>query len=142
MTADEAKLKLNDFRKLNKATREDVARQDRTFKRYHKSRTINQKLFPQELVNIFEQKIRSENIGSNTHLNKKLYIFTTIQEIINILKITPETYAENSKIIFKHFIAHQYSLNYCQKLISMMNEWGKFSTSKGSGYFKIIPQPK
>jgi transcriptional regulator with XRE-family HTH domain len=142
MTALEAKTKLNNFRKLNKATREEVARQDRTFKRYARSRTINQRLFPQELVNIFEQKIRNENIGTDKHLSKKLYIFTTIQEILNSLKLTPETYAENSKIIFKYFIDNQYSLNYSQKLISMMNEWGKFATAKGSGYFKIIPQPK
>ncbi len=142
MTALEAKTKLKDFRKLNKATREEVARQDRTFKRYARSRTINQTLFPQEMVNIFEQKIRNENIGTDKHLNKKLYVFATIQEIINSLKLVPETYAENSKIIFKYFIDNQYSLNYSQKMISMMNEWGKFATAKGSGYFKIIPQPK
>jgi hypothetical protein len=142
MTATEAKTKLGDFRKMNKATRQDVAKQDRAFKRYTKARTINQILFPQELVSMFEQKIRNENFGTEAHLNKKLYVFSTIQGIINSLKLTPEIYAENSKRIFKYFADHQYSLNYCQKLIGMMNEWGKFATAKGSGYFKIIPQPK
>lgn len=142
MTATEAKSKLNDFRKMNKASRLDVAKQDRAFKRYTKARTINQILFPQELVSMFEQKIRNENFGSEAHLQKKLYILTTIQEILNTLKITPEIYAENTKRIFKHFADEQYSLNYCQKLISMMNEWGKYATAKGSGYYKLIPQPK
>lgn len=45
MTATDAKIKLDEFRKLNKASRLDVARQDRAFKRY-KARTINQGRFP------------------------------------------------------------------------------------------------
>lgn len=142
MTATDAKIKLDEFRKLNKASRLDVARQDRAFKRYNKARTINQVLFPQDLVDVFEERIRLENFGTQNHLKKKLYIFSTVQEIMNHLKITPEVYAENSKIIFKYFADHQYSMNYCQKLISMMNDWGKFASGKGSGFFKIIPQPK
>lgn len=142
MSASEAQVRLQEFRKLNKATRDDVAKQNRAFKRFAKSRTINQILFPQDLVAMFEQKIENENFGSEKHLQKKKYIFNTIQEIINELKLSPEIYNENNRRIFKYFADHQYSLNYCQKLIYMMNEWGKFATRKGSGYFKIIPQPK
>lgn len=142
MTAIEAKAKLIEFRKLNKSARLDVARQDRAFKRYAKARTIDQILFPKDLVDVFEEKMRLENFGSQKHLEKKLYIFATVQEIMNHLKIAPEVYAENSKIILKYFADNQYSLNYCQKIISIMNDWGKFASGKGSGFYKIIPQPK
>ncbi len=142
MNADDAKKRLKEFRKLNKATREEVARQARTFERYKKSRTINRSLFPENLVNLFENKMTQENFGSQDHLDKKFYTFATVQEIMNTLAITPEVYAENTKRIFKYFVDNQYSLNYCQKLISVMNEWGKFATAKGSGCYKVIPQPK
>lgn len=142
MDATKAKEVLKEFRGRNKASRLAVAKQARTFERYKNARTINRSLFPENLVSLFERKITEENFGSHKHLEKKFYIFATVQEIMNELELTPEIYAENARRIFKYFVDNQYSLNYCQKLISIMNEWGKFATARGSGYYKVIPQPK
>ena len=142
MSATEAKQKIKEFNKMNKGSKIEVARQARAFQRYKQSITINQTLFPPEMVALFKQKMTNENFGSAKHLEKKEYVFNIAQAIINQLGYTPEIYNENSKTIYKILSKRKYSVNYCQKIISILNEWGKFATSKGSGYYKNITIPR
>ncbi len=142
MTFLEAKARVSEINKSNKQKKIEITKRDRAFVRYQEHLTGNQEYFPADSVKLFEDKMEAEHFGSLKHLEKKLTIFSTAKEILNALKITPDRYFENSKLIYKKFMNAGYSVNYCQKLISVMNDWGRFFCSRGSGFYKVIPSPK
>lgn len=142
MSFAEANKRVSELNKSNKTKKKEIAQRDRNFKRYYESITSDHELFPADGVKIFLNRMERENFGSQKHLEKKQMIFGTAQEIIKSLKIKPDFYFDNSKLIYKKLIQAQYSVNYCQKLISVMNDRGKFFCLRGSGFYKAIPAPR
>jgi integrase len=96
--------------------------------------SIDEVLFPVDRVAAFSKKLEQENEGSDNHLKKMNSHFLKIQKLLKALELLPRNYKENEKLIYKCFAGQRVSLDYTQKLISLLNRWGQF-TSKADGLF-------
>lgn len=139
MTYAEADQKIKEHRKFMKSRLSEISRQSRAAKRDQNIRIKNQKLFPEKIVDLFIEQMKIQNFGTPEHLNKKIFTFNTAQEIPIELEIIPELYAANAKSIYSALMKRKYSLNYIQKIIALLNEWGSFACERGSGFYKKIP---
>jgi hypothetical protein len=62
--------------------------------------------------------------------------------MIKKLKLHPEDFAKAETKIYDYFADHGTSLEYAQKLIHMMNQWGVFISEKQGNPYKAITQPR
>jgi integrase len=60
----------------------------------------------------------------------------------NKLRILPSEYKDNSKKIYKYFIEKRISLNYCSRILSVLNRWGKFQSKITHSFYDNVPLPR
>lgn len=100
--------------------------------------SIDEILFPVERVKLFSKKLEDENQGTEKHLKKLNSHFLKVQTLCKDLQILPKDYKDEEKSIYKWFSTNKVSLDYTQKLISLLNRWGRFSSKQDGQYFEPI----
>ncbi|MFN8944286.1 MAG: hypothetical protein ACK5WZ_06645 [Pseudobdellovibrionaceae bacterium] len=101
--------------------------------------TLNEDLFPQQLVSDFKELLEDENFGTDKHLEKLSSHFNFIQQMSMKLKLDPSLYKQNSKRIYKYFIERKISPSYCARILSILNRWGLFICRKRNKFFEAVP---
>lgn len=105
-------------------------------------RSMNELMFPSEFVSEFNELLEEENFGSTQHLAKVKVMFKFVQGMVPVLKIVPSNYKENSKRIYKYLVSKKVSIDYGNKIIQMLNRWGKFVAKKQGSYFEPVESPR
>lgn len=130
-------------KQLNSERKIDKDKIRRSANRVIELKLIDKTLFPPELVNAFMERLSEENFGSDEHLKKIFSHFNFIQKMLLELKITsPSDYREESKRIYKYFVRKKVSVNYGNRLISLLNRWGKFISKIRGQFFEEVEAPK
>lgn len=140
MSAEEAKARckqLNTERRIEKDNIRKAA------SRVVELKVLDETLFPKDQVGTFIEKLEEENFGSDEHLKKTISAFNFIQKMVIDLKLTdPGKYHEDSKRIYKHFLKKKVSVNYANRLIALLNRWGRFVARIRGSYFEDVNPPK
>lgn len=100
--------------------------------------SINSILFDADRVALFSKRLEQENQGTDYHLSKVHTHFLKVQALVTDLELLPHQYKENEKIIYKWFATNRVSLDYTQKLISLLNRWGHFVSRINGQFFEPI----
>lgn len=100
--------------------------------------SIDEILFPSELVKLFSKKLEDENQGTEKHLKKLGSHFLKVQTLCKDLQILPKDYKDEEKRIYKWFSKNLVSLDYTQKLIALLNRWGRFQSKQNGQFFEPI----
>lgn len=104
--------------------------------------SIDELLFNQERVLAFQKRLENDNEGSELHLKKIGSHFLKIQKLCKDLKLLPHEYKDNEKLIYKWFAKNKVSLDYSQKLISLLNRWGTFISRLDGRFFEPVSPAK
>jgi hypothetical protein len=111
----------------------------------------------QEKRNVIEERLKEEDIKVNSLLPQlfliefeKLYIheekqvihWRTAKKLLVDLNIPIEDWSFKKELFYRRFEDDAYSYSYVQKLIHILNRWGKFISYKQKSYFEPIPLPR
>lgn len=61
------------------------------------------------------------------------------QRLIYDLQSDVSDWVTQPELFYRYFEKHQWSLSYCQKILFMLNNWGKFVSRKQKSFFEPIP---
>lgn len=111
-------------------------------KRVTELRSVDETLFPNELVTLFQELLKEENFGSEEHLKKLYSHFNFVQEMVKHLRLHPSEYKDKSKRIYRYFTEKKISVNYCCRIISVLNRWGKFYSKQTRSYYDEVLNPR
>jgi integrase len=104
--------------------------------------SLNDHYFPLEDCEEFQVLIEDENFGSEAHLKKLISHFKFIQKMVVSLKLSPEAYKENSRLIYRYFVKKQISVSYSTRLVNLLNRWGAFQGKKKGFFYDPVKAPK
>jgi hypothetical protein len=139
MTIEEAKERA---RILNRSNTEERLKQVRAVRRAISHQIVESKVLPASLVEEFIEKIEEETFGSDVHTAKLLSQFKTVQELLKDLEIEPHDIHNHAKRIYKYFVDEEYSLDYSNKLLRILNEFGKFVCRKNKIPHEPVEAPR
>lgn len=142
MTLTEAKKRATRLNKERSFQRDEVRQRINSAKNLLTLESLDNVLFPIEYVTDFGDQLEDENFGSDSHLKKLRSQFNFIQKMVISLRLTPDQYKEKSKRVYKFLIEEKVSIDYGNKLISMMNRWGQYLSRQQNQYFEPVPAPK
>ncbi len=92
-------------------------------------------------VTEFEGYLKMTNMGSPEHFEKRMIMWDTAQKIITHMSIDPRVYSDYCKGFFNYFISKNYSPDYCNKLLAIINQWGMFYSKRRNTSFEPIRYP-
>lgn len=104
--------------------------------------SLNEDLFPSELMAKFKDKLEEENFGSEEHLKKLYSHFNFIQQMAIQLRLDPWDYKSSAKKIYKYFIEKKISVNYSGRILSLLNRWGAFVAKERNRFYEVVPSPR
>lgn len=142
LSVDEARRRVKTLNRNNRLERVGLLT---AAKRALNLKTTDSALFPPELVEAFQAEIERdvELHGTSEHRRIRLFgHFNKIQELSVELKLQSKDYAIQARDIYAYFQRRRYSVNYVQKLISMLNRWGRFVGRSTGVHYEPIPQPR
>lgn len=126
-------------KRLNKEKNLIKAKVRQAANRVTKLVSMNETLFPEDLVKAFSKRLEDDNEGSQNHLKKMNSHFLKVQTLCIELELIPSDYHDSQKVVYKWFAKNRISLGYAQKLISLMNRWGHFVSKRDGRFFEPIP---
>lgn len=103
---------------------------------------VESAFLPLLLVNAFTIWLENNTNGSPKHIEKLKLQWRVAQRAIADLRIEPSEYNDNSKRIYKHFGAKQFSVSYVNCLLRLMNQWGYYVSKRQGQFFQPIPNPR
>jgi integrase len=139
MTLEEAKKRCQQLNK-ERAIIKDTVRTAAT--KVVELESLDATLFPKDQIKMFQALLTDENFGSEQHLKKLFSHFEFVQNMCVELKIVPTVYKENAKRIYKYFIKKKISNNYSNRIINLLNRWGKFVCKHNGQFFEAVLQPR
>jgi hypothetical protein len=142
-TADEGQIR-DAIKRLNqdgKLKREAQARES-SLRRLNESKIVESVFLPKELVLEFEEEFKLKSFGSDAHVAKLLSHWVTIQELISELRIEPAEYSVKRHLIYRAMAKRKYSPSYVQRLVRILNEWGRFVSRNRGTFFESVPSPR
>lgn len=92
----------------------------------------------------FEEEVLKEKVcwGEETvHYRQLLIYWRTAKRIIREVNIEPAEWSDRRTLIYAFFKRRQWSLSYAQKVIRVLNLWGKFYGKNLNKYFEPVPKP-
>lgn len=143
MTFEEARQITRDMSVLE-WSRFQARRRLATVTRIQKEDATECKLLPEDLCVRFEEEVLKERICWNEetpHLKQLLVYWRTAKRIIRKLKVEPEKWEDKRNTVYSYFKQRKWSLSYAQKVIRVLNLWGKFYAKENNSYFEPVPKP-
>jgi hypothetical protein len=101
---------------------------------------IESTYIPEELATSFVEELKTNATVGND--KKILFHWQFAQKLIVHLKREPSEYADSGKQIYRYFQEKKISLSYCEKVLAVLNQWGKFVSRKQRSYFEPVPNPR
>lgn len=110
----------------------------------------------EEKRNAVAHRLAEESLVVAAHLPKPLlerfeglYIagklashWRCVTRVLVALKLPPEDWAFHKDLVYKHFGTLGYSYSYIQKVILLMNKWGRFTAREQGKFFEDLPFPR
>lgn len=142
MTFEEAKAHGQQINAQDKLNQEIEARAKIT-KRLRREGTVKSAFLPEILVGEFENKLKEDFYGTDDKFlrSKQMSFWRTAQKIISSTKVNVSDYEDRKRVYYKAFIVEEFALSTVEKLINMINKWGKFSAKKQGKFFEVLPMP-
>jgi hypothetical protein len=106
-------------------------------RRVEANKRIESAYLPKEMVEAFEVELRKRSTQ-----NKDLSHWRFVQYLIKELKIDPQDFADNQSNIYEYFQGKAISLSYAEKVLFILNKWGKFVSRKRRVYFEEVETPR
>lgn len=101
---------------------------------------IESTYLPPTETSAFESQL-NEISSSKAHEKKLIIQWRFIQRLIASLSIDPADFYDNRLRIYKYFQEKQISISYCEKLIYVLNLWGKFVCRARKLYYEPVETP-
>ncbi len=139
MSVEEAKRRVKE---LNQKNFRDQKKINETARRVAEIAIVNSIHLPQDLVEQFHDHIAEKSFGSETHIKKLQSHWRTCQKIIKDIDVDPREFEKRKEKFYRHFINNEFSLDYSQKLLRIINLWGAFICEHRGQFFKPIPYPE
>jgi len=144
MSLEEAKEKAKQWNAQKKLDDERKARFARE-ERLKEEALLESAFLPSLLVTKFEEKLLDDSDFSAKEeflRSKQMSHWRTCKKLITAIEIEIEDWEDKAKHFYKYFIKNNWSLSYSEKLIMMLNRWGKFCSKQQRAYFSEIPFPR
>lgn len=127
----------DDIEKRNKAKSEFNERRDEERERLYA-------FLPKSLVIDFENQLREDFYGTEIEWrkDKSQFIWKKCQKILCDLEIPIDIWGDKKRSFYKYFIKNKISLSYAEKIINMLNKWGRFQSNYQKSYFQELPFPR
>ncbi len=119
-------------------------RRDAIKERLAREEKIECAWLPPLLCQRFEDEVLKEKVcwGEETYHYRQLCIYRrTAKRIIREINIEPAEWSDRATLIYAFFKRKQWSLSYAQKVIRVLNLWGKFYGKSLNKYFEPVPKP-
>jgi hypothetical protein len=101
-------------------------------------------LLPIDLTKKFIEKVLLGQVcwgEKSAHYRQLLIYWRTARRIIREVNLPPQEWSESPTSIYAYFKRRQWSLSYAQKVIRVMNLWGKFYCKSVKQYFELLAKP-
>lgn len=99
---------------------------------------------PKVLCRRFEVEVLKDQIcwgEENKHYKQLLVYWRAAKRVIQELPQEPSDWGSVRNTIYGYFMKNRYSLSYAQKVMRLMNLWGKFYSKEQRIYFEAIEPP-
>lgn len=94
---------------------------------------------PQELVAEFENKVLVNKFGEDNY-KRKSCAWRAAKRIIRDIKMDPSDWFLQPEPIYRYFKKNAFSVDYCLRILKMMNLWGHvYCRKNGTAWTKIDP---
>lgn len=137
-TVEEAKIKV----KAINAKDSDKSRKIKAATRVKAFKVQRSIYLPESSVLRFIQEITNNSFGSKAHQKRLISHWYYICKLIVTLQIEPKDYFDNKERIYHYFLENENSVDYCNKLLRVLNEWGEFVCRDQAQFFKPVPKPR
>lgn len=139
---EQARERVKQLNKLSTLERKEQSKKAATARRVVELKELDSVFLPLELTSEFTAKLQSESFGSDAHKNRLLSHFKRIQKLVTKLRLEPSDFSDNSERIFQYFIQSKLSPDYSNKLIRVLNMWGRFVCKKRGQAYEPIESPR
>lgn len=140
-TIEEARRRVRELNQSNFIKKKEIAAAARRVK---ENKIVESAYIPKEYAEEFVEELKLE--ASNGNEQKLIYQWNFVQTMIAHLKIEPKDYALEARRFYKYFQktkdGNSISPSYSQKVLRILNLWGKFVSRKQRTYYEYIPNPK
>ena len=112
--------------------------------RLQKEEKVKCAWLPDELCERFETEVLKEKIcwnETNHHYKQLLVYWRTAKKIIRHLNTEPGEWSDRRIAIYSYFRKNQWSVSYAQKVIRVLNLYGKFYAKNLNRFFEQVPKP-
>jgi hypothetical protein len=142
MTLEEARARAKQLNAQD-SVRKIEARRQKVMARVSEDALRRAAWLPQGLLEEFE---RSGKLFGDTPPKNPNKVFSlwhnAAKTVMDEIRKEPNVWAENQAAFFAAFIKHKYSLSTVQKVIVLLNRWGKFVCRKQGQFFDPLKPPK
>jgi hypothetical protein len=140
MTMDEVKVRLGQLNAQDHIKRTQEKRQ-RVLDRLDQEATEQYAYMPQPLVEEFERE-RLFGRFSDVEQPKLSSYWRACKRIICEVQLEPSDWADRKTVFYDCFSRNYFSTAYVQKLLRVLNQWGRFICKKQGQFFEPIPAPR
>ncbi len=142
MSLEQARARAQQLNQQNAVKRAELMALTRVADRVERDRLHHSAFIPSENNEQFILWLGNNSSGSEKHLERLKSHWATAKRIVIALKLPTEQYAPNAKQIYRYLATQEYSLDYTNKLIGMINRYGRFCSRLTSRFYEDIPHPK
>jgi hypothetical protein len=140
MTYEEA---LEQAKRLNKLKLKETRSKAAAARRVADEKLVHDLYLPARWLAEFEEEIIPEMaLGNEPRQVRLRKHWSTCKRALMDLELEPREFESRKRAFYNWFIKKKYSPDYTGKLVSLINAWGEFYSSKTQTYFKKLPRPK
>lgn len=141
MTLEQARARAHQLNSQNAIKRQEAQTLAKIANRVERDRLNHSAFVPEDLNQAFLKWLDNNGSGSEKHQERLRIHWSTSKKIIISLGLTSEQFAENKKQFYRYLSNQEYSLDYANKLIQMVNRFGRFTSKLVGKFFEEIPSP-
>jgi integrase len=142
MSLEQARARAAQLNASNAVQRHELQKVAGIAARVERDRLAHSAFIPDDLNTQFLQWLEVNTAGSEDYIEKCKIIWGTAKKTVITLRLLPEHFAANKKQIFRYLATRQYSGDYVRKLISILNQYGRFCARLTGRYYEPIPSPR
>ena len=144
MDPEEARQRVKQLNSKKKL--EDEARAKfRYLKKLNQEEAVESAFLPKYLVSGFEEKLYKDSDFDNKedfYQTKIMSHWRACKKVIRELGVDIKDWEDERKQIYRLFRKYKWSLSYCEKLIMLLNKWGRYCSKRQNIFFSDIPFPR
>jgi len=103
---------------------------------------------PQPQSELCDRFVREVLLGKvcwgerTNHFLQLCNYWTTAQKVIEELNLPPSEWSDHRNLIYQYFRKRRLSVSYAQKVIRVLNLWGRFYSRRTNTFYEEVPKPR